>query len=122
MLLHKTKAFHLAFLAAVTLVAVQSASADPLILTVTPSIGPVFSSPSFGTYAANALYALENGLTTAGNPAKPTYYSALGITNGNSATPTVQTQNILSTTDSNGPSFAYNSWNGAVYPLSLIHI
>jgi hypothetical protein len=36
-----------------------------------------FGSPSFSTYQSNAIYALQNGLSSSGNPLLPSYYQQL---------------------------------------------
>jgi hypothetical protein len=59
------------------------AAAGPIGVNVYPSIGPdPFLSPSFATYSANALFALQNGLTTFGSPTSPTYYSQTNTLDG----------------------------------------
>jgi hypothetical protein len=53
------------------------ATADVMI-TVTPSVAPnAFGSPNFSTYVSNAVHALENGLSSYGDPTSPSYYQAL---------------------------------------------
>jgi hypothetical protein len=75
--------------------------ADPISITVTPSLAPnAFGSPSFGDYQANAISALTSGSSTAGNPALPSYYSAV-------TGPLAVSQNIVT----NIP-----SWNGTSNP------
>lgn len=45
---------------------------------VTPNLAPnVYGSPSYSGYLANALYALQNGLSSYGDSTKPTYFSAV---------------------------------------------
>lgn len=50
---------------------------DSLIVQVVPSLAPnAFGGPSFDGYAANAVTALENDLTSYGDANSPTYYQA----------------------------------------------
>ena len=57
------------------LFAVSAAYAD-IQVTVLPSLAPnAFGSPSWDTYAANAVYAIQNGLSSYGDPNSPTYYT-----------------------------------------------
>ncbi|HUP04307.1 MAG TPA: hypothetical protein VMU19_09980 [Bryobacteraceae bacterium] len=59
----------------VGLFAATAAYAD-IQVTVLPSLAPnFFGSPSWDGYTANAIYAIENGLTSYGDPNSPTYYS-----------------------------------------------
>jgi hypothetical protein len=52
-----------------------SASAQSPTITVIPSLAPnVFGSPSYSQWDQNALWALQNGLASYGNPSLPTYY------------------------------------------------
>ncbi len=52
------------------------ALAGSISISVLPSLAPnAFGSPSWTGYRDNALYALENGLSSYGNPNSPTYYS-----------------------------------------------
>nr|HMP18518.1 hypothetical protein [Gemmatales bacterium] len=47
-------------------------------ISVYPSLAPnVFGSPSFAEWEANAIFALQNGQTTAGNFGLPTYYEQI---------------------------------------------
>ncbi len=56
------------------------AKADPVI-TVSPTIAPnAFGSPSYATWEANAVSALQLGLTTSGSPSSPTFYSQTNTT------------------------------------------
>jgi hypothetical protein len=73
--------------AALCLAAVASAPARAgLTITVTPSVAPnAFGSPSYGAYVSNAVSALENGLSSYGDPTSPSYYQALA--NGAQITP-----------------------------------
>jgi hypothetical protein len=58
------------------LIFAASAWAD-VSITVTPSLAPnIYGSPSFDGYLSNAIWALENGLSSYGDPTLPTYYSA----------------------------------------------
>jgi hypothetical protein len=78
------------------------ASAD-ITLTVTPTLAPnVYGSPSYAAWQANEMYALENGLSSYGDPSSPTYYQALanGSNIGSNA-------NLVTT---------FNSWNGVANP------
>jgi len=61
----------------------------------------VYGSPSYSGWAANAIYALENGLTSYGTPNTPTYFQEIqGVsTSGNIVT-------------------NFNSWNGVANPSS----
>lgn len=55
---------------------VSAAHAD-IKMTVTPSLAPnVYGSSSWGDYVTNAIYAIENGLSSYGDPTQPTYYQA----------------------------------------------
>jgi hypothetical protein len=55
-----------------------AASADSLAIVVAPSLAPnAYGSPSFAEYQSNALHALENGLTSYGDPAAPTAYQRI---------------------------------------------
>lgn len=57
-----------------SLLAVAPAFANPTIM-VFPSVAPnAFGSPSYDGYVANAIFALENGLTSYGTPGTPQYY------------------------------------------------
>jgi hypothetical protein len=52
--------------------------ADSLTIVVAPSLAPnALGSPSFSGYQSNALYALENGLSSYGDPTSPTYYQKI---------------------------------------------
>lgn len=56
-----------------------SARAD-VVISVYPSVGPnVFGSPSYATYVSNAVYALENGLSSYGDPGDPSYYTQQAV-------------------------------------------
>jgi hypothetical protein len=73
------KTIRLGLAAALCLVAGATvpARADVLI-TVTPSVAPnAFGSPSYGAYVQNAVTALEQGLSSYGDPTLPSYYQAL---------------------------------------------
>ena len=55
--------------------AVPAAHGD-ITVTVTTSLAPnAYGSPSWSGYVSNAIYALENGLSSYGDPNLPTYYS-----------------------------------------------
>lgn len=55
-----------------------AASADSLKIVVVPSLAPnAYGSPSFADYQANALHALQNGLTSYGDPASPANYQSI---------------------------------------------
>jgi hypothetical protein len=82
--------------------ATAPARAD-VTITVTPSVAPnAFGSPSYGTYVSNAVYALENGLSSYGDPNSPSYYQALS--NGAQIT---AGQNLVS---------GFSSWDGTADP------
>jgi hypothetical protein len=49
--------------------------ADSIQFTVFPTIGPHFTSSYYTTFTDNAVYALEHGLTSYGDPNSPSYYS-----------------------------------------------
>jgi hypothetical protein len=54
------------------------ASADSFSIVVSPSLAPnAFGSPSFSTYQSNAVYAINNGLSSYGDPSSPTYYEQI---------------------------------------------
>lgn len=61
---------------------IGSASAAPIINVYASSAPNAFGSPSWGTYAGNALHALENGLSSYGGSrdTSPTAYERLGNT------------------------------------------
>lgn len=60
---------------------VSLAQGGPYTVSVFPSMAPnAFGSPSFTPWESNTISALENGLSTAGNPALPSYYQQ--ISNG----------------------------------------
>jgi len=70
-------------------------------MTVTPSLAPnAYGSPSFAGYQANAMYALEHGLSSYGDPTLPTYYQAAPAT-------LLVSQNIVT---------GFASWNGLANP------
>ncbi|HTS65005.1 MAG TPA: PEP-CTERM sorting domain-containing protein [Candidatus Acidoferrales bacterium] len=49
--------------------------AGSITITVYPSVAPnAYGSPSYPAYVNNAIYALENGLTSYGTPGTPSYY------------------------------------------------
>jgi hypothetical protein len=51
---------------------------------VYPSIAPnVFGSPSWTPYVSNAIFALENGLSSSGTPNTPAYYQQQSVINVN---------------------------------------
>jgi hypothetical protein len=53
----------------------MSVLASTVGITVSPSVGPNgWGSANFPPYAANAVYALEHGLTSYGTPGTPSYY------------------------------------------------
>jgi len=56
-----------------------AAYADAPTITVIPSVAPnqTSGSPSWATYESNALYALENGLSSYGTPGTAGYYQAV---------------------------------------------
>lgn len=68
--------FALEISAAVALAAFAAPAAFAEIsVTVTPSLAPnYFGSPSWNGYAANAVYAIQHGLASYGDPGLPTYY------------------------------------------------
>jgi len=53
-----------------------SAYGDGLVISVYTSVAPnAYGSPSYSAYVSNAIYALENGLSSYGSPNDPSYYS-----------------------------------------------
>jgi hypothetical protein len=88
-------------LVACSLAIVPMAAKSAITIDVTPSSAPNGSgSPSFSGYAANAIYALENGLTSYGDPSSPSYYTQA---------PAVMSvlNNIVT---------GFSSWNGVANP------
>jgi hypothetical protein len=88
-------------LVACSLAIVPMAAKSAITIDVTPSSAPNGNgSPSFSGYAANAIYALENGLTSYGDPSSPSYYTQA---------PTVMSvlNNIVT---------GFPSWNGVANP------
>ncbi len=75
------------------------AVADPINMTILPSVAPnAFGSPSWGAYAANAMTGLQSG-GPAGTPGTPSYYAAGG--------PFLPGDFIVTT---------FNSWRGELAP------
>lgn len=88
-------------LVACSLAIVPMAAKSAITIDVTPSSAPNGNgSPSFSGYAANAIYALENGLTSYGDPSSPSYYTQA---------PAVMSvlNNIVT---------GFSSWNGVANP------
>lgn len=53
-----------------------SAYGDGLVINVYTSVAPnAYGSPSYSAYVSNAIYALENDLSSYGDPTDPSYYS-----------------------------------------------
>ena len=83
------------------LAAAMSANAAITTIQVTPSSGPNgYGSPNYSGYAGNAIYALENGLASYGNPSSPSYYN--------------QAPAVMSVLNNIVTGFA--SWNGVANP------
>lgn len=71
----------LGFFVVVSLAGPVLGQQDPVTISVIPTLAPnAFGSPSWDAWNANAIYALENGLSSYGDPASPTYYSAAPLT------------------------------------------
>jgi len=86
----------------------QRGAAADFNVDVLPSISPSpfpLVSPSFAGYASNAIYALENGLSSYGTPGTPSYYTVLPMSGPNYTTTTA----AIIATD-------FNSWNGQANP------
>ena len=80
---------------------VPMAAKSAITIDVTPSSAPNgYGSPNYSGYAANAIYALENGLTSYGDPSSPSYYTQA---------PAVMSvlNNIVT---------GFSSWNGVANP------
>ena len=92
--------FVAALAAMLVCVAVSSVRAGTVIEVYASSAPNGYGSPSYAGYVANATYALENGLTSYGDPSLPTYYSQLGSTMKLS-------DNIVT---------GFNSWKGQANP------
>ena len=121
------KRIRLGLAAALCLVAGAAVPARAgMIITVTPSVAPnAFGSPSYGTYVSNAIYALENGLTSFGDPNSPSYYQALS--NGAQITPDQVLvsgfPSWLGTADPGtafGPAFANELGNRLLFGLTIL--
>ena len=68
------KKAHLPFL---VLMAAIPAFGGPITITVIPSLAPNrWGSPSWPTYVTNAVTAIQNGLSSYGDPSSPSYYAA----------------------------------------------
>jgi hypothetical protein len=68
---------------------VAFADIPSITITVTPTLAPnAYGSPSWAAWEANSITALENGLSSYGDPTLPTYYQAQSMVN---ATQTVVT-------------------------------
>ena len=79
----------------------QHSYAGDVAITVTPSLAPNgFGSPSFDGYVSNALYAIDHGLSSYGDPTKPTYYQV--------APSTLKASDVIVT--------GFNSWMGQANP------
>ena len=88
-------------------------SSAGIIIAVTPSISPDYvdnngndPSASYTTWQNNALYALQNGLSTYGTPGTPGYYAAESATAGGM-------QSVAATPD-NPLGYTLPSWMGQV--------
>jgi hypothetical protein len=78
----------------------QRAAADTFSVDVFPAVSPnPFGSPSFSGWANNAIFALENGLSSNGNPNSPTFYTQ---------TNAVTTADVIAT--------GFPSWHGHANP------
>ncbi len=86
----------------ILLLAVEAVAAwaAPVTIDIFPTLAPkAFGSPSWGGWVANATYALENGLSSYGDPNSPTYYSQESVVPGSAVMVT-----------------SYNSWMGVANP------
>ena len=64
-------------LALLSVLSVVPLAADTISIEVVPALAPnAYGSPSFAGWQANAVYALENGLSSWGTPGTPEYYQA----------------------------------------------
>ena len=81
-----------------------------VMITLVASAGPVSASPSYGSYASNAIYALRNGLSNYGGDQSvtPTAYAVLGASANIG-------MSMLSVNLTN-PSSGFNSWMGQLNP------
>jgi hypothetical protein len=91
----------IAILAALTIMAGVAGATSAVTVDVYASSAPnYYGSPSWAGYEANGVYALENGLSTYGDPTLPTAYAQL---------PAVVGANMNAST-------SFNSWQGNVNP------
>lgn len=88
-------------LAAVIATLTLHSSHAAITISVIPASAPnAYGSPSYAAWQANAVYALEHGLTSYGDPNSPTYYT--------------QAPRVMSVMNNLVTGFA--SWNGAASP------
>jgi hypothetical protein len=88
-------------LVACSLAIVPMAAKSAITIDVTPSSAPNgYGSPNYSGYVGNAIYALENGLASYGDPSSPSYYTQA---------PAVMSvlNNIVT---------GFSSWNGVANP------
>jgi len=98
------------------------ALAEPFTINVYTTVAPsAYGSPSYGAWAANGIYALENGLPAFGSPGTPAYFYE---------TPSAEAQNLtltsfpswMGTPDSGlafGPAYANELGNQGSFPLFI---
>jgi X-X-X-Leu-X-X-Gly heptad repeat protein len=98
------------------------ALAEPFTINVYTTLAPsAYGSPSYGAWAANGIYALENGLPAFGTPGTPAYFYE---------TPSAEAQNLtltsfpswMGTADSGsalGPAYANELGNQGAFPLFI---
>lgn len=97
---HQSCLRHLCIVTGLLLVA-GVASAAPVI-NIFPSIGPDFDvAATFGEYSANALFALEHGLSSRGDASAPSYYEQAS---------SVTSRDVVSTYNT------FESWRGQTPP------
>jgi hypothetical protein len=98
------------------------ALAEPFTINVYTTLEPsAYGSPSYGAWAANGIYALENGLPASGTPGTPAYFYE---------TPSAEAQNLtltsfpswMGTPDSGlafGPAYANELGTQGAFPLFI---
>lgn len=102
----------------------SSANGQSPTVSVFPSLAPnAFGSPSFPTWESNTITALENGLSTFGDPTLPTYYSQ--IANGALIPPWVATEfpswHLLANPGTVfGPAFASELGNRLYFNIHIV--
>jgi hypothetical protein len=98
-----------------------SALADPIQIDVYTALAPNGYGPSFGSWASNAVYALENGLSAYGTPGTPAYFSETTTVDSQDLTVT-NFPSWMGTADPGavfGPDFANEEGNRGTFPLFI---